>query len=104
MVSQEIRELLRSLPAVVVVENDRPAFVIMTHEAWRQVTQDQPVRITSTRPGHLTSSGRSPGDHQEMQILERLNKEILSLRNQIQVQEQAAGEGEAPADTPVDGQ
>ena len=103
MISQEIRDLLRSLPAVAVVENDTPAYIILTHEAWQQINQDQPVRITNNRPGHLGPSDRSLADPQEAQILERLNKEILSLRNQIQMQEQAVGEGEASEAKTVDG-
>ena len=101
MISEEIRELLRVLPAVAVVESGQPTYVIMAYDEWRQVSQGQPVRITNNRPGHLSPSGRS-GDPQEAQILERLNREILALRNQIQMQEDAAGEGEASEENPVD--
>lgn len=103
MISEEIRELLRSLPAVAVVENGQPTYVIMAYDAWREVSQGQPVRITNNRPGHLGMAGRPASDPQETQILERLNKEILSLRSQIQMQEDSAGEGEAPDEKPVDG-
>lgn len=103
MISEEIRDILRSLPAVAVVEDGRPAYVILAYEAWQQVHQDKPVKITNNRPGHFGPSGeKSVVDSQEAQILERLNKEILSLRNQIQMQEDTVGEGEAPEVQPVD--
>jgi hypothetical protein len=104
MMSEEIRDLLRSLPAIAVVEDGVPAYVVMTYEAWKQVNQDQPVRISNNRPGHMESSEKSLADPQEAQILERLNREILSLRNQIQMQEQVVGEGEAPEAKSVDGE
>ena len=92
MVNDEIREILRSIPAVLVVEDGRPAYVITEYDAWRALAQGQPVRVSNSRPGHLSPrpSSESPGDSQETQVLERLNKEILSLRDQIQMQEESA--------------
>ena len=91
MINEEIRELLRTLPAVAVVEDGRPAYVITAYDAWRQVAQGQPVRISNGRPGHLEAR---PAETAESQMLERLNKEILSLRAQIQMAEDHVGEGE----------
>ena len=91
MVNDEIREALRSIPVVLVVEDGRPAYVITEYATWRQLANGESVRVSNSRPGHLSprpSNGRT-GETQEAQVLERLNKEILSLREQIQMQEES---------------
>jgi TolA-binding protein len=92
MVSEEIRALLRSIPAVLVVEDGRPAYVITEFETFRQLSQGQSVRVRNIRPGHGASNPPAQSA-QEAQVLEQLNKEILSLRNQIQMQEDAIRTG-----------
>lgn len=98
MINEEIRELLRSLPAVAVVEDGRPAYVITSYDAWRQLAAAQPVRISNGRPGHLAArpadAVHGPADSQESAVLERLNKEILSLREQIRMQEEQSVEAD----------
>lgn len=89
MITDEIRELLNVVGAVLVVQDGSPAYVITEYGAWRQMMHGQPVRVSNGRPGHL-SPQRPAADAQESHILERLNKEILSLRNQIQMQEEAS--------------
>ena len=93
MVNDEIREILRSIPAVLVMEDGRPSYVITEYETWRQVAQGEQVRISNGRPGHMSPRpGRPTSDTAEAQVLERLNKEILSLREQIQMQEEAVAD------------
>lgn len=93
MVNDEIREILRSIPAVLVVEDGRPSYVITEYETWRQLAAGEAVRVSNGRPGHLSPRpGRSASDAQEAQVLERLNKEILSLREQIQMQEESVAQ------------
>lgn len=90
MLNDEIREILRSIPAVLVVEDGRPAYVITQYDAWRSMASGERVRVHNGRPGHLgTHSAQRTVEPQEAQVLERLNKEILSLREQIQMQEDA---------------
>ena len=94
MVKDEIREMLRSIPAVLVVEDGQPAYVITEYETWRRVAQGEQVRVSNGKPGHLSPRPSRPpvSDPQETQVLERLNKEILSLREQIQMQEETVTE------------
>jgi hypothetical protein len=88
MLSDDIREILRSIPAVLVVEDGRPAYVITQYEAFKAMTSGEPVRVHNGRPGNLGSRpARRTAEAPEAQVLERLNKEILSLREQIQMQE-----------------
>ena len=96
MLSDDIKELLRTLPAVAVVEDGHPAYIIAAYDAWRRLAQAQPVHISNGRPGHLAArpAVQGPVEAAETQVLERLNKEILSLRAQIQMQEDHVGEGE----------
>jgi TPP-dependent indolepyruvate ferredoxin oxidoreductase alpha subunit len=90
MLNDEIREILRSIPAVLVVEDGRPAYVITEYEAWKTMAAGEQVRVHSGRPGNLSPQpAQRTAEPQEAQVLERLNKEILSLREQIQMQEEA---------------
>ena len=95
MLSAEIKELLRTVPAAVIVEDGRPAYIIATYDTWRQMSEGSSIRVNNGRPGHLAGpSVPSVRQDQEAAVLERLNKEILSLRQQIQMQEDAVGGGQ----------
>ncbi|HXV26936.1 MAG TPA: hypothetical protein VD862_02865 [Candidatus Paceibacterota bacterium] len=93
MLSAEIKELLRTVSAAVIVEDGRPSYIVTAYETWRQMAQGSDIRVNNGRPGHL--AGPSPAyarQDQETAVLERLNKEILSLRQQIQMQEDSVGD------------
>lgn len=94
MLNDEIREFLRSIPAVLVVEDGQPSYVVTRYETWRSMASGEQVRVHNGRTGHLEPRAARNADPQEAQVLERLNKEILSLREQIQMQEDAAASQE----------
>jgi hypothetical protein len=90
MLNDDIREILRSIPAVLVVEDGRPSYVITQYEAFRAMASGEQVRVHNGRPGNISPrSASGMSEPQESQVLERLNKEILSLREQIQMQEES---------------
>jgi hypothetical protein len=88
---KQIRTLLREGSQVVLIEEGQPPLIV------RELRTEEPateIQITSRWPkGRSISEGPSaaPREPQD-QILERLNKEILALRDQITQDEAGAGE------------
>lgn len=87
-----IRHLLRNGSPVVLLEDGHPPLTVQelrSTEAESAGPEEPPqeVQISSRWP-----KGRSPFDRERQdQVLERLNKEILALREQIAQEEGAPG-------------
>ena len=80
---KQIRTLLREGSQVVLIEENQPPLIV------RELRTEEPateVQIASRWP-----KGRSISEPQD-QILERLNKEILALRDQITQDEGGSAE------------
>jgi hypothetical protein len=81
---KHIRQLLRENAAVVLVEEGHPPLIVREIPA---AEQPQEVPISARWP-----KSRPPGPTSQDAVLERLNNEILALKEQI-AQEESALEG-----------
>lgn len=81
---KQIRQLLRENASVVLVEEGHPPLIV---RELPEVEATQEVPIASRWPKHRLANGVS-----QESVLERLNNEILALKEQI-AQEESAESG-----------
>src|SRR3989344_3139638 len=86
---KELKKLIKDSTAVLVLDNGEPSFVLIGYGMYKDLisnkTGEKEVKITQA------SNGSTPNSHsfheRETEILDRLNKEILALKSQIEVEE-----------------
>lgn len=71
MISEELKELISRLGSLVIVENNQPKFVVLSYDKFNGVIHKS-----------IDNSGNFDKDSNE-ELTERLNKEILVLKEQI---------------------
>jgi len=80
---KEIKNLVKSSKAVLVMENNEPSMVVMDYSTYQSLTnRDQAAKIEIKHPQQT-----------ELEILERINKEILALKDEIEREEKNLGVG-----------
>jgi|SRR3989338_9328494 len=88
---EELKSLIKGSTAVLVLDNGEPSFVILGYKMYKDLVMDK-VGEKEIKINHAQFSenniynGYSPRER-ETEILERLNKEILALKNQIEIEE-----------------
>lgn len=96
-----IRQLLAQGSSVVLMEEGHPPLMVTQLSEREEAPQEVPIasrwpkgRSIHEGPAGLVAAARSPGELQgrQEQILERLNKEILALREQISQEEPSGRE------------
>jgi hypothetical protein len=85
MDTKQIRKLLRENAAVVLVEEGHPPLIVRELPA---TEEPQEVPISARWPKSRPSA---PAPATQDSVLERLNNEILALKEQIAQEEQAVG-------------
>ena len=116
----ELKKLIKNSTAVLVLDNGQPSFVVVDYKMYKDLVSDRvgEKEVKIIKEHHANHSfngnprterveqqpsvaeqsphGRSSYDgytlhERDMEILERLNKEILALRNQIESEERGLG-------------
>lgn len=72
MLSKDLQELVSKIGGLVVVENGHPEFVILTYEKYKGLVIHKSI----------DNSGNFDKDSNE-EIIDRLNKEIYALKEQV---------------------
>jgi hypothetical protein len=87
---RELKNLLKNSTSVLMLDEGEPAFVILDYQVYRNLTQGQEIKISTPEPGAPQPLGHQPLSPQEMEALERLNREIQALKDQIAMEEKEA--------------
>lgn len=86
---KEIKQLINSSTAVLVLDNGEPSFVVLGYGMYRDLVSskagEKEVKINPIHNGAVVNSYNQ--HEKESEILERLNKEILALKAQIEMEE-----------------
>jgi hypothetical protein len=87
IISNELKNLVETLGGLVIVENNQPKFVVMSYDKFNGVIHksvDNSTGSLSTLSGNrsVDNSGNFAQDGSE-EITDRLNKEILALKEQV---------------------
>lgn len=101
----ELKKLLKKSTAVLVLDNGDPSYVILDYETYKELVlkdKDEEKEIKIHSGGHIAngngpetisdvgSSLKQPKE-EEIEILERINKDILAIKNEIEREEKIAG-------------
>lgn len=72
MISEELKNLVSRFGTMIVIENNQPKFVVMSYDSAKDLVIHK----------NIDNSGNFDKDNSE-EITDRLNKEILVLKEQV---------------------
>ncbi|MBI2064387.1 MAG: hypothetical protein HYT66_01610 [Candidatus Yanofskybacteria bacterium] len=95
---EELKKLVKNSTAVLVLDNGEPSFVILNYDAYKDLVLGEPVKevkISHAGNNHAVNpaNGLSKDDIKpaaneiESEVLERINKDILALKEEIEKEE-----------------
>jgi len=87
--------MLKKSTAVLILENGEPSIVVVDYNTYKGLLGDEgdTDELRPVPPMRTGQDGRSdlPAGRQEMELLERINKDILALKEQIEDEEKGLG-------------
>ena len=107
MDTKELKKLLKGSTAVLILEDGEPSFVILGYDAYKGLLGEQEKEVKINHPNFLENkdsrlnqnpvSVRSVGNgvgsfqcrvgEKEAEILEKINKQILALKDEVEKEE-----------------
>ena len=91
----ELKKLVKHSTAVLVLDNGEPSFAILSYDMYKDLvlgSKEKEIKIN-----HSTANGLSHSQEpapikpalpeNELEILERINKDILALKSEIEKEE-----------------
>ena len=102
---EELKKLVKHSTAVLVLDNGEPSFAILSYDMYKDLVlgnkeKEKEVKINSPRveASHAVTNGISHNESgiplvkptlpdNELEILERINKDILALKSEIEKEE-----------------
>ena len=96
---KELKELLKTSTSVLVVDDGEPTCVILGYESYKNLAASKEREIPVSHPPLWEALAQVPQvpveaplepqitDPQELEMIDRLNREIENLREQITIQE-----------------
>ncbi|OGN00354.1 MAG: hypothetical protein A3B91_00400 [Candidatus Yanofskybacteria bacterium RIFCSPHIGHO2_02_FULL_41_29] len=90
----ELKKLIKNSTSVLVLDNGDPLFVVLDYKMYRDLVKDKGEKEIPINHSVGRDNFNGYSHHErETEILERLNKEILALKNQIEMEEKNAHGG-----------
>ena len=85
----ELKKLIKNSTAVLVLDDGEPSFVVLDYKTYKDIAAErgEEKEIKITQPVERSGFNGYNIHEKESEILERLNKEILALKNQIEMEE-----------------
>ena len=96
---KELKKLIKSSTSVLVLDDGQPSFVLLGYDMYKDLVSgkniEKEVKITQSSNNSRTNimNEVSQNHERESEILERLNKDILALKNQIEMEERGISGG-----------
>ena len=93
---EELKKLVKNSTAVLVLDNGEPSFVILNYDAYKDLVLGEPVKEVkishagnnhAVNPTNGSSKDTAPSSEVESEVLERINKDILALKEEIEKEE-----------------
>ena len=88
---KELQKLIKNSTAVLVMDNGEPSFVVLGYDMYKDMVSrggEKEIKITQPIPNGISVNNYH---ERESEILDRLNKEILALKSQIEMEEKGIG-------------
>lgn len=90
----ELKKMLKKSTAVLILENGDPSIVVVDYKTYKELLGDDqgtdpaPRAMSNTPvPPAPTPSVQGTASTAELELLERINKDILALKEQIEEEE-----------------
>lgn len=95
----ELKKLVKNSTTVLILDNGDPSFVILNYETYKNLILQErekeikissvhgPLPIRSTANGLETKEPAVAENANETEILEKINKDILALKEEIEKEE-----------------
>lgn len=91
---EELKKLVKQSTAVLVLDEGEPSFAILSYDMYKDlVLNGKEEREIKVKNAHLNGySPKTPlSPEAELEILERINKDILALKSEIEREEKILG-------------
>jgi len=93
----ELKKLVKNSTAVLVLDNGEPSFVILKYDTYKDLVLQEPVKevkISHAVNNHAINPAnglsKDNSSEVELEVLERINKDILALKEEIEKEEKVA--------------
>lgn len=85
----ELKKLIKNSTSVLVLDNGEPSFVVMDYKTYKDIAAEkgEEKEIKIKHEDNPATASFHNGHEQESEILDRLNREILALKAQIEMEE-----------------
>ena len=91
---EELKKLVKNSTAVLVLDNGEPSFVILKYDTYKELVLAEPVKEVKIKNGlnrdEVKPASPQGGPDAELEVLERINKDILALKEEIEKEEKMA--------------
>ena len=84
----ELKKMLKKSTAVLILENGEPSIVVVDHKTYKDLLGEE--GDSGSKESSLPTP-LAPAQTGELELLERINKDILALKEQIEEEEKAMG-------------
>ena len=94
----ELKKLVKHSTAVLVLDNGEPSFAILSYEMYKDLVLGSKEKEKEIKINHAVANGIDHSEDRiapakpalpdnELEILERINKDILALKSEIEKEE-----------------
>ena len=89
----ELKKMLKHSTAVLIMDNGEPSYVVVDYKSYKDLLEKTEGDSTVKEPRFVTPPMASAMVNQssDMELLERINKDILALKEQIEEEEKGLG-------------
>lgn len=102
----KLKELVRKLGGVLVLDGDEPKFVILSYDKYESMDSGEEVSLSTRHNGLVQPNGmvaKRISDEMDQEAVEKLNQEILGLKEEIRQKEEAELFADEQSTEPVAG-
>ena len=90
---QELKKMLKSSATVLIMDNGEPSLVVVNYQTYKDLVSEKTAEEEKEIKVHASAEKQAgPG---EVELLERINKDILALKAQIEDEEKTVGGSQA---------
>lgn len=108
----KLKELVRKLGGLLVLDGDEPAFVVLSYDKYQKIDLGEEIPVSSRNglntstlsdmsPEHSAALPNVLGIGDDENTVEKLNQEILALKEEIRQREEAELVGNEQATEPI---
>ena len=85
---RELRKMLKNSTAVLILDNGEPSFVVVNYETYKNMAASEEIDKNKGLSANGSESKGAVTGQGEVELLERINKDILALKAEIEKEEE----------------